>query len=808
MQEIMIDKFTVPVERLKKICDEYIFDFKTTEEVTPLEGIIGQERAVKSMEFGLKMKSHGYNVFMTGVSGTGKFNYAQSYIKAVAKNEPTPEDCCYVYNFENASQPKALSFPPGQGKIFCEDMEELIEDLKIEIPKAFEGEGYEKEKAEILQEFQQQRSELMEELGKAAQEKDFVLKRTPTGFMTIPVVDGKEIDQDEFDQLDPEVKEDLEKKMNEVQIKSMEVTRKISNTEKEIKQKLKQLEQKVGLFAAGHLIEELKEKYQEYSKVVDYFEAVKKDVLENLDDFRAQEDENSSLPWMKKPKAAEEKYSVNLLVDHSDNLGAPVIIETNPTYYNLVGRVEYESQFGMVSTDFTMIKPGAIHLANGGYLIIQAMDLLTNFSSWDVLKRVLKNKELQIENLQEQIGLAAISSLRPEPTPINLKVIVIGNPYIYKILYHYDEDFRKLFKIKADFDSEMERSNANIKHMAGFISNHCRKEGLRHFNFAAVGKVTEYSSRLADHQKKLSTKFNDIIEVLYEADGWASLDSCETVEAKHVKKAIEEKVFRSNKLENKIQELFQEGTFLIDVEGEKTGQANGLSVLDLGDYTFGRPSRITALTHLGKRGIVNIEREAKMSGKIYNKGVLILSGYLAARYAQEIPLTLSATITFEQLYEGVEGDSASSTELYAILSSLSGLPLRQDIAVTGSVNQMGEIQPVGGINEKIEGFYAVCKLKGLSGKQGVMIPQQNISNLMLSDEVIEAVKEGKFFIYSVHNIDEGIEILTGVSAGELNEDGTYTKGTVNYLVDKKLKQYNRAIVKQGKQQQGNDSKDN
>lgn len=801
----MKDHYKVPLESLKKVCDDKLFDFKTTEEVLPQEGIIGQERAVKAVEFGLKVKRHGYNIFMMGITGTGKFSYAQNYVKEVAKDEPVPEDWCYVYNFENPYEPKALNFPFGKGKDFCEDMEELVEDLKVEIPRAFEGEEYEKEKAEILKEFQQQRNELMEELSKIAQEKGFALKRTPTGFVTIPIVDGKQLSQEEFDQLEEDVKEDLEEKMNEVQLKSMEVTRKILNAEKEVKDKLKQLEKKIGLFAVGHLIDDLKEKYKDYSKVKDYLEEVKEDVLENLDDFKAEEGEQSTFPWMKKPKAAEERYQVNLLVDRSESSGAPVVIETNPTYYNLVGKVEYESQFGMVSTDYTMIKPGAIHRANGGYLILQAMDLLTNFRSWDALKRVLKNKELQIENLQEQMGLVAMSTLRPEPIPVNVKVIIIGNPFIYRLLYHYEEDFRKLFKIKADFDVEMKRDEDNINLMAGFVSNQCQMEGLRSFESSAVARLVEHSSRLAGHQGKLTTKFNDIIEIIHEADGWAALDNSEHVEARHIKKAIEEKVYRSNKMEMKIQEMFQEGKYLIDVEGEKVGQVNGLSIIDQGDYTFGKPNRITAAVYLGKRGIMNIEREAKLSGKIHNKGVLILGGYLAGKYAQEIPLTLSATLTFEQLYEGVEGDSASSTELYALLSSLSKLPLRQDIAATGSVNQKGEIQPVGGLNEKIEGFYAVCKAKGLTGQQGVIIPYQNMNNLMLSDEVVEAVEKGEFNLYQVRTIDEGIEILTGVSAGEMTEEGTYPEGTVNYLVDKNLRHYNQALIKRRKEIQSEES---
>lgn len=807
----MLEEAKVPTAKLKNICREDFFSFETTEEVTSFQGIIGQERAVKAMAFGLKLKNHGYNIFMTGVTGTGKFSYAQNCVKSIAGKEAVPDDWCYVYNFQNASQPKALNFPAGQGKIFCEDMEELLDNIKEEISKAFDSEGYEKEKGEIITEFQQQRNQLMEQLSRAAQEKDFYLKRTPTGFLTIPVVDGEQLSQEEFDQLDLDVREDLGKKMNEIQIKAMEFTRKILNVERQIKEKLKELEQRVGLFAVGDLIHCIKEKYENNQKALEYLEEVKKDVLEHLDNFQAGEEEQQfSLPWTKKSKLSEERYSVNLLIDHSESTGAPVVIETNPTFYNLVGKLEYESQFGMVVTDFTMIEPGTLHLANGGYLIIHAMDLLSNYRSWDVLKRVIKNKELRIENLQEQIGLVAVSTLRPEPIPIKVKVIVIGSPYLYRILFHHDEDFRKLFKIKADFDTEMDRTEENQQLMAGFISCFCEKAGLKHFNRQAVGKLVEFSSRLAGHQEKLTTRFSQLIEILHEADGWASLENTDLITAQHVKKAYDEKVYRSNKLEEKMHELFKEGTYLIDVQGEKVGQVNALSVVGLGDYMFGKPNRITVATHLGRRGIVNIEREVKMSGKIHNKGVLILGGYLAATYAQEIPLTLSATLTFEQLYEGVEGDSASSTELYALLSSLAGLPLRQDISVTGSVNQMGEIQPIGGVNEKIEGFFTVCKIIGFTGTQGVMIPHQNVVNLMLSDEVIEAVERKQFHIYAVKNINQGIEILTGTPAGKINQQGVYPENTVNYLVDKKLKQYNKAITRQGRESQAveNNGKEN
>jgi lon-related putative ATP-dependent protease len=791
-------------EKLVKKCDPSLFEFETTEEIKPLEDIIGQERAVKAMDFGLTIKRHGYNIFMTGITGTGKISYARSITRDVAENEPVPDDWCYLYNFKNPGEPMALNLPAGMGSVFARDIDNLLEDLKEEIPKIFKTEDYERQKGTIFKQFQEIRSGLMEKLNRVAQENGFVLKRTSTGFLSVPLKDGKEMSEEEFNQLEQPQKEELEKKSTEVQLKAMEIVRLIQNEEKNLKDRFKDLEHETGLQAVGHLIDAIKEKYTEFPRVLSYLEALKVDVLENLGDFKDEEDEDKQFPfpWLKRgPDTVASKYTVNLLIDNRETRGAPVVVEPNPTYYNLIGRVEHENRLGMVTTDFTMIKSGALHRANGGYLILQANDVLLNFQSWEVLKRVLKTREVRIETIGEQYALLAMTTLKPEPIPLEVKVILIGNPMLYHLLYRYDEDFRKLFKIKADFDTVMERSPENISKMANFISTHCQKEGLKHFDRSGVARVMEYSSRLADHQEKLTTCFNDIVEILYEADTWAGIQGDKYINESHVDKAIKEKIFRSDKYEKKLLEFFEEGQILLDLSGEKVGQINGLAVLDLGDYTFGRPSRITASTFLGRRGIVNIERESKMSGRIHDKGVLIISGYLGQKYAQNIPLTLSASICFEQSYEGVDGDSASSTELYALLSSLSGVPLKQNIAVSGSVNQKGEIQPVGGITRKIEGFFATCKLKGLTGDQGVIIPHQNIINLMLDDEVVEAVREGKFHIYAVKSVDEGITILTGMPAGERGEDGKYPEGTINYLVEKKLREYHETMGKQSREQE-------
>ena len=795
-----MEAYRLEVDKLYKKCDPEIFEFETTEEVPPLEGILGQERAVRATDFGLRIKRFGYNIFFTGHTGTGKISYAREVVDAMAENEPVPDDWCYLYNFKNPGEPLALNLPAGMGSDFSRDIDKLLEELNEVIPKAFNTEEYERQKASLFKKFQDKRSALMEELNKVAQENNFMLKRTGTGYLTpVPLKEEKELSEEEYSQLSQEEREALEKKSTEVQLKSMEIVRKVQNEEKRLKEEFRELEHKTGLDALGHIIDELKEKYNKYPKVEHYLELLKEDVLEHLSDFREDEEEKQMpFPWMKRETTAT-KYVVNLVIDNKDMKGAPVVIESNPTYYNLVGRVEYENKLGMVSTDFTMIKGGAFHRANGGYLILQAKDLLLNFQSWEAFKRILKTQELRIETIAEQYSIIPMATLKPEPIPLNIKVIIIGNPYLYQILYRYDDDFRKLFKIKADFDIVMGRSLENMTKMANFISTHSKREGVRHFDRSGVARMVEYSSRLAEHQEKLCTCFNDIVELLCEADAWAEIENEEIVGAKQVDRAIKEKVFRSDKYEKKLLELVEEGQLLFDFSGKKVGQVNGLAILDIGDFVFGRPSRITASTYLGRRGIVNIERESKMSGRIHDKGVLIISGYLGHKYAQEIPLTISASLCFEQSYNGVEGDSASSAELYALLSSISEIPLKQGIAVTGSVNQKGEIQPVGGITRKIEGFFAACKIDGLTGDQGVLIPHQNQTNLMLEEEVLEAVREGKFHIYAVKSVEEGMEILTGVPAGQRGEDGSYPEGTINYLVKDKLKEYSDLLEKQDRE---------
>lgn len=770
--------------------------FKNTSEVAPLEQMIGQQRAVKATEFGLRIKRPGYNIFMTGLTGTGKTSYAQEVIAKIAQDEPVPDDWLYVYNFKHPGEPIALNLPAGQGFDFCRQVEELLDDLKESIPKAFEGDDYERQKQVFVKEYQEARNLHLEELNQAAKEQGFALKRASAGFITIPVQDGEQLGEEEYAALAQEERDELEKKSSKVQLKAMEVMRRVQRAEKLLKEQLKELDQKVGLAAIGHLFSDLSEQYDHFAEIKKYLKAFEKDVLTNLADFRLEEEEQQNpMLWLRRQsqEQADIRYKVNLLVDHRETKGAPLVYETNPSYYNLLGRLEYENRLGMVVTDFSMIKPGALHMANGGYLILQAIDVLSAMQSWDVLKRVLKTEEIRIENIGEHFGLVAMATLRPEPIPLHVKVVMVGNPYVYQVLYHYDEDFKKLFKVKADFDTEMESCTENIDKMAGFIAYHCQLQNLRPFKRDAVAEIVEYSMRLAGSQKKLSTRFNEIVDLLFEAEAWAELDGKKQVGRAEVLKALKEMTCRNNRLEEKIMASVEEGLILLDFEGEEIGQVNALSVLNQGDYEFGRPSRITCTSSIGRKGIVNIERESDLSGSIHNKGVLILSGLIGHLYGDLVPVNLTASLCFEQSYGGIDGDSASAAELFCLLSSLGGVPLRQDLAVTGSINQKGEIQPVGGINSKIEGFYKACKLKGLTGSQGVIIPAANRQNLMLKQEVVDDVAKGLFHLYTIENVDEGLELLSGISAGTRNKDLSYRKNSFHARVVEELKRYNKIL---------------
>jgi lon-related putative ATP-dependent protease len=594
--------------------------------------------------------------------------------------------------------------------------------------------------------------------------------------------------EEEFVALSPRVKEEIEKRRDALRAELRNTMRQLRDLDRQITEKLRHLNQEVTNYAIEHLINRLMEKYMELPEVNNYLKEVQSDILENIDQFtgrRPQPQPPISMPWME--ELPFRKYEVNVIVDNSDLKGAPVVMELNPIHHNLFGRIEKEARFGALTTDFTMIRGGSLHRANGGYLVLPAEELIRNIFSYDSLKRAIQNKCIDIEEMGERLGFITTKSLRPEPIPLKAKIVLIGSPRLYHLLYVLDMDFHELFKVKADFDTTMERTDENVQTYASFVCALCRKEELKHLDNSALAKLIEYSSRLAADQEKLSTRFGEVADVVREACHYALQEKAEYVTGGHIRKAIEEKVYRSNLIQEKIQEMIERGILLIATEGEAEGQVNGLSVLSLGDFSFGRPSRVTASIGLGREGLIDIEREAKLGGPIHTKGVLILSGYLSQKYAQNKPLSLSARLVFEQSYSGVEGDSASSTELYALLSALSGFPIKQYFAVTGSVNQKGEVQAIGGVNEKIEGFFEVCKAKGLTGKQGVLIPESNVQNLMLKEEVVEAVQAGKFHIYPVKTIDEGIGILTRVKAGKKRPDGSFEEGTVNRKVNERLK---------------------
>jgi len=775
-------------EQLRWTCDPESLPFGTTAELRGDEVIIGQDRAVRALDLGLTIQQPGYNIYIAGPVGTGRTTYATKRIQAVAAKRPVPPDWCYLYDFQQPDQPIAASLPPGQGAQFRRDMARLIEDLKEAIRKLLSSERFESRRAQLLQSFEARINEIWQELETQARGLGFLLQRSPGGIATVPVgPSGEPISQELFSALTEKQREEIQRRGRELQEGVGEALRKVRALEREAREAVSQLEQQAVRSAASDPVGRLKERYGSNPKIAAWLDRLLADVVEHLDDFKETE-EPPPFPMGLLARRGDRlrRYEVNLVVDNSHLQGAPVEMETNPTYYNLLGKVEYRGELGALVTDFTMIKAGALQRANGGFLILQVKDLLMNAFSWEGLKRALKSGEARIENLGEQLGLIATATLRPEPIPLQVKVILIGTPLIFQLLYVFDEDFRKLFKVKADFDVEMNRTPETAEGYAAAVAAICAKHRLRPFDRAAVAKVLEYSARLAERQDRFSTRFNEVAEVVFEADAWAAQAGREVVSAADVTRAIEEKVYRSNRVEEKLREMIAQGQLLVDVDGAKVGQVNGLSVLQVGDYAFGHPSRITARTFVGSRGVVNIERETEMSGRIHSKGVAILAAYLGGKYAQERPLSLNASLTFEQTYTEVEGDSASSTELYALLSDLAGVPVDQGIAVTGSVNQKGEIQPIGGVNEKIEGFYAVCKVVGLTGSQGVIIPVQNLPNLMLREEVVEAVAQGKFHLWAVRTIDEGLEILTGLPAGEARDDGSYPEGTINARVSRRL----------------------
>ncbi len=776
-------------DRLRKECDSKLMHCETTEELSPLEEIVGQERAIRALRFGLDIKERGFNIYVAGLPGSGRTTAVNNFLKEMAKGKTIPSDWCYVENFGDSFTPKAIKLPPGKGKEFQRDVKNFVGEVRNVLPKAFESEDYDRKRETAIRAVDEERKELLARLNERAQQEGFVLQSTPVGVLIIPVVKGRPLSDQETIALPQKVKDEIEKKREKLRVELRTAMRQLRELERKANEEIQKLNREVAIYAIGHLLDALTEKCQEFSDVKTYLEEVRNDILENLTLFIKEPVAPQvpfPVPWLK--ELPFRKYEVNLIVDNSDLKGAPVVVELNPTHQNLLGRIEKEAQFGVLSTDFTMIRGGSLHKANGGYLVLPVEDLLRNIFSYDSLKRALMNESITIEEPGERMGFITTKGLRPDPIPLDTKVVLIGNPLLYQQLYLLDMDFKELFKVKADFDTVMDRTDENIRQYAAFICTFCRKEKLKHLDASGVAKIVEYGSRLAQDQTKLSTAFGEVADLVREANFYALQENSEYVTADHIKKAIEEKIYRSNLIQKRIQEMMERNILLIDTDGEAVGQVNGLSVMSLGDFSFGAPSRVTASIGLGGEGIIDIQREAKMAGPIHTKGVMILSGYLTEKYAQDKPLSLSARLVFEQSYGMVEGDSASSTELYCMLSTLSGVPIKQNIAVTGSVNQKGEVQAIGGVNQKIEGFFEVCKAKGFTGEQGVLIPESNVQNLMLKEEVVEAVREGKFHIYPVKTIDQGIEVLTGSMAGFRRLDGTFEEGTINYRVDNRLRE--------------------
>lgn len=796
---MQLKEYEVPVDKLRWECDPKIFDFECTKELAPLREFIGQERATRAVEFGLNMTNSGYNIYVAGLTGTGKTSMVKSYIERIIKEKETSgeafvlEDWCYLYNFKEPDSPQIANLPRGKGKAFRDEVAELLNKIRQGLGQAFSSEEYKSQRQKTVEEAQAEQQKLFEEISVEARQQGFTLQITPAGPVLIPIKDDRPMQEQEYLALPEETRKALDAKQTELRKKLKAGLEAATNVQTKTMEQLQKVDKDIGEYTVSGLFGSMFERYSQWPKVSQYLIALKAYVLDNLELFKGTEEPINPIFGVPVSQVMGGRnpflpFQVNVFVDNSETKSPPVIVESNPIFGNVFGKIERRFLFGGYLSDHTMLKAGALSLANGGYLLVSAKDILLNPGVWPALKRAIKNKEVRIEDPFEQFGLIAPQGLRPEPMPIKVKVVLTGDATLYQMLSMYDEDFWEIFKVKADFDFEIEKTRDNMLSYAAFLSGCCEECEARHFDPGGVAKVLEYSARMVADQERLSSRFAQVKEWIEEADYWASRDNARFISANHVQKAVDEKLFRHNLIDERIRDMINRGIIMIDAGGAVVGQVNGLSVYSLGDISFGRPSRITAKTFLGRGGVINIERESQLSGPIHNKGVMILSGYMGWKYAQDKPLSLSASLCFEQSYEGVEGDSASSTELYAILSSLSDIPIKQSLAVTGSVNQKGEVQPIGGVNHKIEGFFKVCQAKGLTGEQGVLIPYQNLRNLMLREEVVEAVRQGQFHIYSARTIDEGIEILTGVTAGEMRKDNTYPEGTINYLVDKKLRE--------------------
>ena len=778
---------------LRRACDPSTLDFETTAGLPMLSEVLGQPRAVAAFAFGTSIASPGFNLFALGQPGSGKTTLIRDYLERRAAAQAAPNDLCYVNNFADPRCPTALRLPAGRAIEIKNDMDALVEELAAAIPKAFDSEDYSRHRDQVMEELEARRTEELAHLNQRVTGGGFQLLKGPGGLLLVPAAGGKPLSEEDLERLTAEDREKLAHVRERLQHEIEERLRAIRELEKGARDAVRALDTDTAAYATRHLMDDLRARYRDLPEVLAYLEALQADVTAHVDDFRKGKDAEPPqgpapllIPGGEKPQP---RYQVNVLVDNRGQKGAPVVVESNPTYYNLTGRIEHQASWGGTVTDYTMIKAGALHRANGGYLIIPARECLLNPFAWEGLKRALKDRSLRIEELGAQLSLVSSVTLDPQPVPLEVKVVLIGSPAIYYMLYAYDEDFRKLFKVKADFTTKMRRDAESERAYALFVNTIAQQDKSLPFDRAAVARVIEYGSRAVGDQDQLSTRFGDIADLIREAIQHAAQNSHPAITSADVRAAEEARRYRQNLIEERLQESLLEGTVLLETAGTAVGRINGLSVLDMGDYAFGHPVRLTATAGPGRRGVVSIEREVEMSGPIHGKGVLILGGYLTQKYGQAGPLSLSASLVFEQSYSMVEGDSASLAELCVLVSAISGAPLRQDIAVTGSVNQHGQVQPVGGVTEKVEGFFDLCRAKGLTGGQGVFIPAANRRHVMLRDDVVEAVAAGRFHLWYGEEVDDALQLLTGVAGGEADASGVYAEGTLHRAVADKLAQF-------------------
>jgi predicted ATP-dependent protease len=779
----------VPADDLRAKIDAADLDFDTTRELCDMAvKVVAQERATEALKLGVGMRQPDYNIFVAGVSRTGITYITESFVREQAKKQKTPPEWCYVYNFSEPDKPRALSLPRGMGRQLRRDMEELVKNLQRRIPEVFESEDYRASEQTVHQEFELGRRRIIDELSAKAAAEGFILQFSQVGMMILPARDGQPMTQEEIGQLSQEEKDDLRAKSDHLQTEMAQAMKAMRDIERDFKEKHQRLDTDVVLYLVGHEMSDYREKYKDVPDVLDYFKEVQEDILKSVDEFKRKEEPAApQLPFLAaQQESAFQRYEVNLLTDNSDMEGAPVVIEANPNYPNLFGSIEREARFGALFTDFTMIKAGSVHRANGGYLVLKAMDLLKWPFSYEALKRTIQNREIRIEDIGELYGLITTKVLKPQAIPLDLRVVLMGDPWVYELLYAYDEQFPKMFKVKAHLDYETDRTPETLRHCAACLGKYVEDNKLRHVDRSGVVRLFEHSLEISGDRKKLTLRLGYLSDTLKEADYWAGQDSSDIISARHIQEAIDKKRFRSNLYEQHVKEAIADDIFWVETDKDVAGQINGLSVMSTGDHMFGRPNRITASVFLGKEGVVSIDREAKMAGPIFGKAVLTLSGFLGERFAHNKPLSLSASLSFEQSYGMIEGDSATAAELFCLLSAISGVPIYQGIAVTGSASQKGEIQPIGGVSHKIKGFYDICKAKGLNGRQGVIIPRKNVRNLMLEQEVVDAVGEGNFHVWAIDTIEEGLELLTGMSAGRRLPDGTYPEDTVLRKVDEQL----------------------